>query len=103
MKLLDKIKNLFHKQELIPKQLKTISDLDIADSVWIKDSHNILHEGWVYDINKKRIIVITSDKNDILEFRFTITRPLSQIQLTQNNKTLYLNEPCNQEILFSSQ
>lgn len=73
---------------------KTLEELDILDDVWILSSDESLLKGWVFDINKKHIIVVIPVKNkDFLEFRFNVTRPLSQTKLVQNHKTLFLNEP----------
>ena len=77
---------------------KTLIDLDVLDTVWILDN-DVLYEGWVYDINKKHVIVTALSKDKkYLDFRFTITKPLTQSQLIQNNKTLFLNKPCTSEI-----
>ena len=82
------------------KPKKTIKDLDFLDTVWILDVDESLLEGWIFDINKKHIIVTVPLKDgNFLDFRFNITRPLSQIKLIQNNRVLFVNKPCAQEIL----
>lgn len=99
MKLLEKIKRFFFP--IVPKvekPKKTLAELDFIDTVWVKDKDN-LYEGWVFDITKKHIIIVVSLSNgDSLEYRFNKTRPLTQTELVQNDKILFLNEPCAQEI-----
>ena len=74
-------------------KLKTLKELDILDTVWIKDDAEDILEGGVFDINKKHIIVtVPLEDKGFLDFRFVITRPLTQTELTQNGKTLYLNK-----------
>ena len=76
--------------------MKTIQDLEVFDTVWVKEK-DILYEGWIFDINKKHIIV-TVPKDNYKDYRFVITRPLSQTELNQNGHTLLFNKPCIQGI-----
>ncbi len=96
MMLWNKIKNLLipvYKPPEITE--KTLKDLEVLDTVWILDSDNILLQGWVFEKTTKHVIVVVSMKNNkSLDFRFTITKPLSQTQITQNGKILFLNKPC---------
>lgn len=95
MWLIDKLKKLFVIN--VPKKVmkpKILGELDYLDDVWIKDNAGNLFKGWVFDINKKHIIAtVPSEDGSFLDFRFSITRPLTQTELNQNNKTLYLNKP----------
>lgn len=100
MKLLEKIKQFFFPitTEKVEKPKKTLAELDFIDTVWIKDNDK-LYEGWVFDITKKHVIVVVSlSDGDSLEYRFNKTRPLTQVKLVQNDKILFLNKPCAQEI-----
>lgn len=77
---------------------KTLQDLEIFDTIWIENSEGELLKGWIFDINKKHIIVSAYDKDgNNQDYRFSLTRPLTQTQLKQNNLTLFLEEPCMQE------
>lgn len=90
-----KLKQLLSSKPESKIVLKTLKELDYLDSVWIKDKSDNILEGWVFDINKKHIIVtIPLYNNQFIDFKFNVTRPLSQTQLTQNNVTIYLNKPC---------
>lgn len=96
MKIKDLLKKWFDiKYEPSAQKIKILKELDYFDDVWIKDQNGIILKGWVFDINKKHIIVtIPSSDNKFFDFRFIITRPLTQTKLIQNNITLFLNDPC---------
>lgn len=77
---------------------KTLQDLEIFDTIWIENSEGELLKGWIFDINKKHVIVSAYDKDgNNHDYRFVLTRPLTQTQLKQNNTTLFLEEPCMPE------
>lgn len=101
MSFFNKIKEmLFPVYETPEKPLKMIKDLDVLDTVWILDSSESLLKGWVWDINKKHVIVtVPLPENTFADFRFSITRPNTQTKLIESNKILFLNEPCMPEIL----
>lgn len=73
---------------------KTLKELDFLDDVWIEDQSGKILKGWVFDINKKHIFVTIPIEDGYLDYRFVITRPLSQTKLNQNNLILHLNKPC---------
>ena len=86
---------MFKEEQKVETPLKTLSELDYLDYVWIKDRAGDILRGWVVDVNKKHIIAtVPIGEGQFLDYRFNITRPLSQTELTQNNSTLYLNNPC---------
>ena len=90
-----KIKSLFTiKPQTKSKPLKTIKELDLLDDVWVKDKDGTIFRGWIFHINKHHLIVLVPLETTSIEFRFNITRPLTQTQLIQGNRTLFLNEPC---------
>lgn len=101
MSIWNKVKDwLFPSYKPIEKPMKTLKDLDFLDTVWVLDINESLLEGWVFDINKKHIIVtVPLKEGQFLDFRFSVTKPLSQTQLKQSNRTLFLNKPCTSEIL----
>lgn len=72
------------------KKKRTIKDLNIFDSVWIKDE-DIIFEGWVFDITRRCIIVVYGRK--LVDFRFRMEKPLDRIEIQQDGKILYCNEP----------
>lgn len=77
---------------------KTLQDLEIFDTIWIQNSDGEILKGWIFDLNKKHIIVTVYDSDgNNQDYRFSLTRPLTQTQLKQNNLTLFLEEPCMQE------
>ena len=102
MSIFNKIKNfIIPKYKPNKESIKTIKELDFLDTVWIIDINERLLKGWVFDINKKHIIVtVPLENGNFLDFRFIITRPLSQTKLIQNNNILFLNKPCSSEISY---
>lgn len=98
--MLSKLLNwLFPVIDLPEKRQKTLKELDFLDDVWIKNPSGDILKGWVFDINKKHIYVTVPIGNqEYLDYRFTISRPFSRTEITQNNKTLYFNNPCTEEI-----
>lgn len=82
------IKKIFNVEfELPKKSTKTITDLDIFDTVWVEYNNNI-YEGWIFDKTKKRIIVVANNQ----EFIFYYNRPYDQTTIVNNNKILHLNK-----------
>lgn len=80
---------------LIPEQnqkkiLKTIKDLSILDSVWIKEE-DVIFEGWIFDITRRCLIVVYG--KDLKDFRFRMEKPLNRTELQQDGRILYCNEP----------
>lgn len=102
MSIFSKIKNfIIPKYKPNKESIKTIKELDFLDTVWVLDINERLLKGWVFDINKKHIIVtVPLENGNFLDFRFIITRPLSQTKLIQNNNILFLNKPCSSEISY---
>lgn len=100
-----KIKDyLFPQQISKPFHKKTLKELDSFDTVWVLDVDGSLLEGWVYDITRKHIlVVIPIGLGKFIDVRFSIKKPLSQTELTENNKTLFLNKPCVSEMLSTFQ
>lgn len=77
---------------------KTLQDLEIFDTIWIKDSSGNILKGWIFDLTKKHVIVSAyDDAGNGYEYHFVLTRPLTQTQLKQNNITLFLEKPCELE------
>ena len=72
------------------KEERTIKDLDLFDSVWIKDE-DVVFDGWIFDITRRCIVVIY-DKG-LRDFRFRVERPLSKTEIEQSGKVLYCNNP----------
>lgn len=101
----NKIKGLFeNKSKKMEKPLKTLKELDLLDDVWVKDKDGIIYKGWIFHINKHHLIVLVPlEEKMSLEFRFNITRPLTQTEIVQGSRTLFLNEPCISEKLFTFQ
>ena len=75
--------------EVITKPEKTFKDLQVFDTVWIKEN-GIIYNGWVFEISRRCITVVYG--NDLKDYKFQIPRPLSLVEITQDNKTLYCNE-----------
>lgn len=100
MKILDILKKILspNTDSRLLSKLKTVQDLEIFDTVWLKSSDGVINKGWIFDLTKKHIIVVIYDKNgNSTDYRFNITRPLDQTQLIQNNNVLLFNEPCMPE------
>ena len=87
-KFIESFFNLQNSQ--IEKPKKTIKDLDILDSVWIKEE-GIFFEGWVFDITRRCIIVVYG--HNLEDFRFRMEKPFDRTEIEQNGKILYCNEP----------
>lgn len=86
---------LLEKFFLIPtdepkSERKTIKDLDLLDSIWVKDD-DIIYSGWIFDITRRSIIVCYG--NDLRDYRFRITNLGNNTEITQDNKILYCNKP----------
>lgn len=85
------IQKLFFIPETDQKQkLKTLKDLDILDSVWIKEE-DVIFEGWIFDITRRSIIVVYG--KDLRDFRFRIDKNMDKTELSQDDKILYCNMP----------
>lgn len=85
------IQKLFFIPETDQKQkLKTLKDLDILDSVWIKEE-GVIFEGWIFDITRRSIIVVYG--KDLRDFRFRLEKPFNRTEIEQDNRILYCNEP----------
>ena len=85
------IQKLFLISEAEPeKKEKTLKDLDILDTVWVKEDDTIF-EGWVFDITRRCIIIVYG--NDLRDFRFRMEKPLNRTEIEQSNKILYCNNP----------
>lgn len=84
-------KNLFNsKTEIeVVKKLITIAEIDVLDTVWIKDGDSII-EGWVFNKTKKSIVIVTGDN----EYIFHYKRPFTQTEIEFNKNVLYFNKPC---------
>ena len=86
---------LLEKFFLIPtdeskSERKTIKDLDLLDSVWVKDD-DIIYSGWIFDITRRSIIVCYG--NDLRDYRFRTNKLGNEELIEQDNKTLYCNNP----------
>lgn len=91
MELTKFIQNLFLIPEIDQKQKpKTLKDLDILDSIWIKEE-DVIFEGWIFDITRRSIIVVYG--KDLRDFRFRLEKPFDRIEIEQDNRILYCNEP----------
>ncbi len=66
---------------------KNLSDLDIFDTVWVQDTDKNILTGWVYDINKKHIIVTIPTDDKFIDIRF------KRDSNNTKNYTLLLNKP----------
>lgn len=69
---------------------KKLKELDILDSVWIKEDETI-YSGWVMEKTRRSIVVCYGE--DLRDFRFRLEKSEDGITIHQNNKTLYCNEP----------
>ena len=85
-------KGLFVPTEEIeqPKELVTISNVEVFDTVWVKDE-DIIHKGWIFDKTKKSFTIVAGEN----EYIFHYKRPYDQTEIVSNNKILYLNNPCD--------
>lgn len=102
MSLFHKIKEfLFPTYKPAIVREKTLKELDTFDTVWVLDTDNTLLEGWIYEITKKHIFVVAPSAN-FTDFRFSVKKPLSQVSLTENGRTLFVNKPCTSETSYTS-
>ena len=53
---------------------KILKEVDILDSVWVKDSEDVIWSGWVYAKEKDRIIVTYSDLGEQLKDVVVLTK-----------------------------
>lgn len=89
------IKQLLYKILMISdsikeSKIKTIKDLSILDTVWIKDE-GIMYEGWIFDITRRCIIVVYGP--DLRDFRFRVDKNFDKEVITQNDKSMFCNDP----------
>ena len=85
------IQKLFLISETEPKKKeKTLKDLDILDTVWVKEDDTIF-EGWIFDITRRCIIVVYG--KNLRDFRFRVEKPLNRTEIEQSDKILYCNNP----------
>ena len=90
MKIFNFFKKLLNKNvEVITKPEKTFKDLQIFDTVWIKEN-GIIYKGWVFEISRRCITVVYG--NDLKDYKFQIPKPLNVVKVEQDNKILYCNE-----------
>lgn len=92
MKIIEFFKTLFKTPEFIVEDKRTLKDLTIGDTVWVKDNGEIF-EGWIYDITRRCIVVVYDSLKD---YRFRIIKPLTLTEIVQGDKTLYCNEPTDE-------
>lgn len=86
------LKKIFNSNDSIQKDHpidKTLNEIDVFDTVWIKDTNDI-YEGWIFEKTKKRLVIVSGSKEYIVYY----TRPLTQTEIKFNNKILYFNKPC---------
>ena len=69
---------------------KTIKDLDVFDSVWIKEGEEI-YSGWIFDVSRRHITVVYDLAQK--DYTFRIPKPLTLTEIEQDNKILYCNKP----------
>lgn len=84
-------KNLFKSEietEVVKKPI-TIAEIDVLDTVWVKDGNSIV-EGWVFNKTKKSIVIVAADN----EYIFHYKRPFTQTEIEFNKNILYFNKPC---------
>lgn len=72
-----------------PVSKKTLTDIEIFDTVWIKDG-DVIYKGWIFDKTKKRFIIVAGTN----EYIFHYSRPFDRTEIEYNNKILYFNDPC---------
>ena len=72
--------------------LKTVKDLEVFDSIWIKEDGEI-YSGWIFDISRRHITVVYNLAQK--DYMFQIPRPLTVDKIEQDNKILYCNNPEN--------
>ena len=94
MKFIDKLFNLISPGSASPPPpIKTLQDLEIFDTVWVKDLDGNIQKGWVFDLTKKHIIVTIPMDGQFQDYRFRTIRPLTNTEIKQNDIVLYLNDP----------
>ena len=90
-----KLFNFLHKSKDKKEEtasLKTVKDLDVFDSIWIKEDGEI-YNGWIFDISRRHITVVYDLAQK--DYMFQIPRPLTVDKIEQDNKILYCNNPEN--------
>lgn len=92
--MLKKLINIFRKQTIeTSTPQKTLRDVDIFDSVLIKDKSGIVYEGWVYDKTKKHIIVtVLKEDGQYYDYIFLLNKSGSKTEIEQNHNVLILNQ-----------
>lgn len=95
--MLKKLLNIFKRPTTeISTPLKTLRDVDIFDTVWIKDKSGIVYEGWIYDkTNKHIVITVVTEEGVYKDYRFIINKINKNIsEIEQNHNILYFNKLC---------
>lgn len=93
-----KLLNIF-KAEPVKKSipLKTVRDIDFFDTVWIRDKSGIVYQGWVFDKNKKHVIVtVLKEDGKYYDYMFLLGKSGNKTEIEQNHNILFLN-PCSQD------
>lgn len=91
IKLLTKI---FPKVKEANKEIITVKNCDILDTVWIKNGDNI-YSGFIYSKTRRRILVTyCTDEDQFYDEYFIITNLKDNTKIEKNNLTLYFNKPC---------
>lgn len=72
------------------KKVKKLKELDVFDSVWVKED-DIIYSGWVMDVTRRSIVICYGE--DLKDFRFRFDKSEDEITINQNNKVLYCNDP----------
>ena len=72
---------------------KILKEVDILDSVWVKDSEDVIWSGWVYAKEKDRIIVTYSDLGEQLKDIVVLTKDEYATKVSKNNIIIYFNDP----------
>lgn len=101
MNFINIVKKILSLDLEVPRQksLKTLQDLEIFDTIWVKDGDTI-RKGWVFDLTKKHVIATVFDDNgNSFDYRFNISRPFTTDFIEHNNTKLLLNDPGNDSVL----
>ena len=93
------LKNFF-KQLLLNKKTtnqnsityKTFKTLNVFDDVWISKDNSII-PAWIFSIHKNTCVVIYTENEKVLDFKFKIPSLKTDDFTNQDNVILYLNKP----------
>lgn len=97
--MFNKIRNWFKPEiKKTSAPLKKLRDVDVFDTIWLQDKNGAIYDGWVFDKTRRHIIVtVLIETGELVDFRFLLKAPLSSTEISQDNRILYFNDPCDKE------